>query len=100
IITHVPDAHGFARSAPAGVVVDRALPAVHAIAAHQPKTSRAPRLAGLRASAPGLARSAPSKIWLDRIRKPTLDHSVPQIGGTAAHARGFPGAGGHLAGPE
>jgi len=41
-----------------------------------------------------LARTAAQpKIWLDRVRKPLLDHSVPQIGGTAAHARGFTGAG-------
>jgi hypothetical protein len=91
IITHVADAHGFARSAPGGVVVDRALPALHAVAAHQRKTAGSAALAALRA--PGLARSAPSKIWLDRVRKPTLDHSVPQIGGPAAHARGLTGAG-------
>ncbi|HSR98257.1 MAG TPA: S8 family serine peptidase, partial [Kofleriaceae bacterium] len=91
IITRVPDPQGFARSAAGGVVVDRAMPALHAVSAHQPKTAGGAALAGLRS--PGLARTAPSKIWLDRIRKPTLDHSVPQIGGTAAHARGFTGAG-------
>lgn len=92
IVTHVADARGFARSAPGGVIVDRALPALHAIAVRQPKTRGGAALAAVRGPA-RLASGPPSKIWLDRIRKPTLDHSVPQIGGTAAHARGFTGAG-------
>ena len=33
------------------------------------------------------------KVWLDALRKPTLDVSVPQIGGPAAWAAGFDGTG-------
>ena len=49
----------------------------------------APRMLG---KAPTLAPGA-MRIWLDRRLAPVLDHSVPQIGGPAAHARGFTGAG-------
>ncbi|HZJ67874.1 MAG TPA: S8 family serine peptidase, partial [Kofleriaceae bacterium] len=91
IVTHLP-APGLARSVASGVIIDRALPALQAVAAHQPKASGGAALASLGASA-GFAPASPTKIWLDRIRKPLLDHSVPQIGGTAAHARGFTGAG-------
>ncbi|HET9627058.1 MAG TPA: S8 family peptidase, partial [Kofleriaceae bacterium] len=67
----------------AGVRVDRALPALHTLAVRQRKAN------------PGavLASAAAGKIWLDRQRKVTLDHSVPQIGAPAAYARGFTGAG-------
>jgi subtilisin family serine protease len=33
------------------------------------------------------------KVWLDGLRKPTLDESVPQIGAPAAWAAGFDGTG-------
>jgi subtilisin family serine protease len=92
IVTHAPAASGLARGAGAGVIVDRALPALNAIAARQPKANAGAALAALGASS-ALAGGAPTKIWLDRIRKPSLDHSVPQIGGPAARARGFTGAG-------
>jgi subtilisin family serine protease len=92
IITHAPDGRGSLRSAGAGVIVDRTLPAVNAITARQPKANAGAALAALGAPA-GLAAAAPTKIWLDRIRKPSLDRSVPQIGGAIAHARGFTGAG-------
>lgn len=91
IVTHV-SAPGLARSVATGVIIDRALPALQAIAGRQPKANAGAALASLGAPA-GLTATAPTKIWLDRIRKPSLDHSVPQIGGTAAHARGFTGAG-------
>jgi hypothetical protein len=92
IVTGVPDARGFARRLPTGAIVDRALPALHAVAMRQPKANASAALAALRA--PARSASGPrARIWLDRIRKPLLDHSVPQIGGPAAHARGFTGAG-------
>jgi len=34
-----------------------------------------------------------SKVWLDGLRKPTLDQSVPQIGAPAAWAAGLTGSG-------
>jgi subtilisin family serine protease len=38
-------------------------------------------------------RSGVRKVWLDRLRKPTLDVSVPQIGAPAAWAAGYTGVG-------
>jgi len=65
------------------LVVDRAFKTIPAVAARQPKgRTLAPALAG-----------APVQIQLDHLRHPTLDRSVPQIGGTVAHARGFTGTG-------
>ena len=37
--------------------------------------------------------SAIQKVWLDRMLKPTLDRSVPQIGAPAAWAAGYTGQG-------
>ncbi|GIG61755.1 serine protease [Longispora fulva] len=37
--------------------------------------------------------AAPGKLWLDGIRKPLLDKSVPQIGAPEAWAAGYTGAG-------
>jgi len=98
VITGQPDAGAFARRFAAGdVVVDRAIPALHVVAARQRKSGARTALAGLTAIAPrsaiGSAAAPPPKVWLDRRFKPTLDHSVPQIGGPAAHARGLTGAG-------
>jgi len=70
---------GFAPAIAAGAIVDRVVPSAHAIAVRQPKGR--PLVAG------------GGRIWLDRKRRLTLDHSVPQIGGPAAHARGLTGAG-------
>jgi hypothetical protein len=92
IITHAPGGRDSLHSASAGVIVDRTLPALNAITARQLKANAGGALAALGPSA-GLAAAAPTKIWLDRIRKPSLDHSVSQIGGPAARARGFTGAG-------
>jgi subtilisin family serine protease len=64
-----------------GGVVDHSFRAIPAVAVRQPKgRALAPALAGAR-------------IQLDHLRRPTLDHSVPQIGGDVAHARGLTGAG-------
>ncbi|MGC4943349.1 S8 family peptidase [Kribbella sp. DT2] len=38
-------------------------------------------------------RSAPTKIWLDGKLRPSLDHSVPQIGAPAAWQAGYTGKG-------
>ena len=97
VITGQPDAGALARGfAASDVIVDRTIPALHAVAARQRKASARTILAGLTAVAPGTATgpAAPvTKVWLDRRLKPMLDHSVPQIGGTAARARGVTGAG-------
>ncbi|MFC5814498.1 S8 family peptidase [Nonomuraea harbinensis] len=41
----------------------------------------------------GLLRSGKAKVWLDGLRKVSLDTSVPQIGAPEAWARGFTGEG-------
>jgi hypothetical protein len=98
IITGQPDARALAGQFTASdVIVDRTIPALRAVAARQRKASSRTVLAALTAVAPraatGLAAAPAAKVWLDRRLEPMLDHSVPQIGGTAAHARGFTGAG-------
>jgi len=77
-----------------GLVVGRAIPALHATAVRQRKSSPGAALAMLPPTT-GAARTAgpAPKLWLDRHLKMTLDHSVPQIGGPAAWARGATGAG-------
>jgi hypothetical protein len=40
---------------------------------------------------------AVDKVWLDGLRKPSLDRSVPQIGAPAAHEAGFTGTGTRVA---
>ena len=84
-----------AQLATADVVVDRVLPALRATLVRQHKPSPGAVLQVLQpAGARGLtAAGASPKIWLDRRYHLLLDHSVPQIGGPAAVARGFTGAG-------
>lgn len=84
IVTGAPPA-AFAPMLAAGEA--RALPALHMLALRQPKGGAA-ALASLQGFAAG-----DTKLWLDRIRKPSLDRSVPQIGGDVAHARGLTGTG-------
>jgi hypothetical protein len=95
ILTGQPEvARAASRLASAGLVVDRALPTLHAMAVRQPKARAGAALAQL-TTGPGVAGAAGAgtQIWLDRRRTLSLDHSVPQIGGPTAHARGFTGAG-------
>ncbi|WP_254392959.1 S8 family serine peptidase, partial [Streptomyces buecherae] len=63
----------------------------HATAAWEALTD-ASRGASHRTAAPGVA-----KVWLDGIRKATLDKSVPQIGAPAAWKAGFDGKGTKIA---
>jgi len=75
-----------------GVTVDRELPAVNGLASHV----AAARLAGLWQSLTGEAgslRGQVSKVWLDGMRRPSLDKSVPQIGAPTAWRAGFDGTG-------
>jgi subtilisin family serine protease len=72
----------------------RALPAAGAVGLSQPKD----RMAGLwteitsRAGARGLADGI-GQVWLDGLRQPSLDVSVPQIGAPHGWAAGYTGAG-------
>ena len=93
IITGASDAPGFARGLAPSVTVGHTLPTLHMVTVRQPKRSGGAALAAVRGFAAASAGTPAPKIWLDRVRKPLLDHSVAQIGGPAAHARGFTGTG-------
>jgi subtilisin family serine protease len=81
----------------AGVTVTRDLPAVDALAVRVTAKDTATFWAGLSAgtgTGPARAlRGGVSKVWLDGMRKPSLDVSVPQIGAPAAWQAGFDGSG-------
>jgi subtilisin family serine protease len=71
------------------------LPALRASAIHQPK-NRLPRLwRNLTGgdAAPQDLQAGVAKVWLDGVRKPSLDRSVPQIGADKAWAAGQDGTG-------
>ncbi|MFD4998350.1 S8 family serine peptidase [Streptomyces buecherae] len=95
-----PAARGKLRAAE-GMKVRRSLPVLgadavtaspeHATAAWEALTD-ASRGASHRTAAPGVA-----KVWLDGIRKATLDKSVPQVGAPAAWKAGFDGKGTKIA---
>ncbi|MFE2751889.1 S8 family serine peptidase [Actinosynnema sp. NPDC059335] len=72
---------------PAGVHVTHALPAVNAVAAQTPKTSAATTFRTL------LDDPDVKKVWLDGLRRPTLDRSTAQIGAPTAWDAGFTGKG-------
>lgn len=85
-----------AQLASASVSIERALPALGMLAVKHRKGNGAAMLAELTrpARAGGSARkTAPMKLWLDRRLSLSLDQSVAQIGGPAAHARGLTGTG-------
>ncbi|MGH2899368.1 MAG: hypothetical protein ACRDMZ_11890, partial [Solirubrobacteraceae bacterium] len=71
-----PSAH--ASLAASGLVVQRAIPAVHAVAMRQSKASPGAALAQLTAGRALARTAAQPKIWLDRLYQPVLDRSVPQ----------------------
>ncbi|GAB2973594.1 S8 family serine peptidase [Saccharothrix stipae] len=71
----------------AGVRVTRELPAVGAVAAQAPKSDAAATFHALLAD-PGV-----EKVWLDGVRKPTLDRSVAQVGAPTAWQAGYTGTG-------
>lgn len=70
---------------PKGVLASRPLPAIsgHAFSA----TAKQLREGWKSLAAPG------AKIWLDGLRKPSLDVTVPQVGAPAAWSAGFDGTG-------
>jgi subtilisin family serine protease len=92
-----------AMASTAGLMIVRAIPALHAVAIRQRKASPgaalamfqsvAPAAAANRLMAPSAAAAPGAKLWLDRRRRVSLDRSVPQIGAPAAYARGFTGKG-------
>jgi subtilisin family serine protease len=67
-----------------GATVTHALPALDAVAVRQPKHSAADFWA---------TRRDAGRLWLDGVRRPTLDVSVPRIGAPAAWRAGLTGAG-------
>ncbi|MEV6282588.1 S8 family serine peptidase [Kribbella sp. NPDC051770] len=66
---------------PSGAKIAREFPVINGAAVKLPKTT------GLTAN------SGIDKIWLDGVRQPTLDRSVPQIGAPAAWQAGYSGKG-------
>jgi hypothetical protein len=88
IITGAPVATRAAATT-AGATVVRDLPVVGAVAVRASKVDAAAFWNGLRAD----SRSQPARIWLDGLRKPALDVSVPQVGAPAAWQAGFDGTG-------
>ncbi len=65
-----------------GAVVTRNLPTIGATAVHQPKETTADFWA---------AHEDGARIWLDGMRRPSLDVSVPQIGAPSAWEAGLTG---------
>ncbi|MEV0155556.1 S8 family serine peptidase [Micromonospora sp. NPDC050686] len=74
-----------------GLSAQRRLPAVRGFTAETPTESLAARWPSTRT---GLRTG---KIWLDAVRRPTLDQSVPLIGAPAAWSAGFDGTGTRVA---
>jgi subtilisin family serine protease len=89
---------GGGRAAAAGVTglaTGKDLPAVNGTAVRQPRARAAESwraLTGGDTSTRAL-RSGMAKVWLDGLRHPTLDVSVPQVGAPAAWAAGYTGSG-------
>ncbi|MGX7669657.1 S8 family serine peptidase [Plantactinospora sp. DSM 117369] len=108
IVTAAPDAsnrRGGSGGAPdvggiAGLEKVRDLPVVGGVAVRQPHGGAAESwralVGGGEASARTL-RNGVGKIWLDGLRQPALDVSVPRVGAPAAWAAGFRGAGSTVA---
>ena len=78
---------GTGARAAAGALATRDLPAVDAVAARVPKTGASGVFDTLVAD-PGVA-----KVWLDGVRRTSLDRSTAQIGAPAAWSAGYTGEG-------
>ncbi|WP_157744476.1 S8 family peptidase [Micromonospora viridifaciens] len=70
-----------------GLSPQRRLPAVRGFAAEAPTESLASRWQATR------TKLTAGKIWLDAVRKPALDQSIPLIGAPSAWSAGFDGTG-------
>ncbi|ONI92392.1 peptidase S8 [Saccharothrix sp. ALI-22-I] len=79
--------HGHASLRSSGTQVTRALPAVNAVAARTAKTEAATAFQTL-LNDPGV-----KKVWLDGVRRPSLDRSTAQIGAPTAWQAGYTGQG-------
>lgn len=98
IITGAGPSQGvMSQLASSGVSMQRAMPSLGMMAVRHKKGGDVTALAALTSPAgkagARAAGAAPMKIWLDRKLSLSIDQSVPQIGGPAAHARGLTGAG-------
>ncbi|MBE1491504.1 S8 family serine peptidase [Plantactinospora soyae] len=77
-----------------GAEVVRDLPSVGGMAVRADKATLTEFWRGVAGVAPSRSlRGGVSKIWLDGLRKPTLEQSVPQIGAPAAWQAGLDGTG-------
>jgi subtilisin family serine protease len=76
-----------------GLTVVRDLPAVGGTAIRQTHAGAAESWRALTNGGTAGLRGELSTVWLDGLRKPSLDVSVPQIGAPAAWAAGYSGTG-------
>jgi subtilisin family serine protease len=101
IVTYPGGANGAARASARasasvpGVRVTRELPSVGALAVQERRSEAGSLWKSLTANtvASRSLKAGATKVWLDGIRKPTLDVSVPLIGAPAAWQAGFTGEG-------
>ncbi|MFG3706933.1 S8 family serine peptidase [Micromonospora sp. NPDC047670] len=79
----------------AGARVDRELPKLNATALRQDRRQGSAFWRGLTggSKAPRTLAASVRKLWLDGVRQPTLDVSVPQVGAPAAWQAGYTGSG-------
>jgi subtilisin family serine protease len=77
----------------AGLTKRRDLPAARATAVKQDRNRAADAWRALTTPDGKRLRPGIGKVWLDGVRRPTLDVSVPQIGAPEAWAAGYTGAG-------
>ncbi|SCL61181.1 Serine protease, subtilisin family [Micromonospora citrea] len=79
----------------AGARVDRELPKLNATALRQDRRQGSAFWRGLTggSKAPRTLAASVRKVWLDGVRQPTLDVSVPQVGAPAAWQAGYTGSG-------
>jgi subtilisin family serine protease len=102
IVTYPGGASGAAKASArasvstAGTRVVRELPGIGALAVQERRTEAGTfwkSVTANQATAARTLKAAAPKIWLDGIRQPTLDVSVPLIGAPAAWQAGFTGEG-------
>src|SRR6266511_3001533 len=97
IVSYAGAARASARASvsTAGARVVRELPSVGALAVQERRSDAGALWKGLTGNRTGTRtlQAGASKIWLDGVRQPSLDVSVPLIGAPAAWQAGFTGAG-------
>ncbi|WBB67703.1 S8 family serine peptidase [Micromonospora sp. WMMD812] len=86
-------------AAMSGLSEVRDLPVVRGVAVRQARGTSVASWRALTGGSPGARSLRPGveKVWLDGLRKPTLDVSVPQIGAPAAWQAGYTGTGSTVA---